>query len=546
MMGEPTEKWTLRDDLAAVLAREVSGWASRSVRLARSGDGGCAGFLFEDHPSDDRSEWRVDPSFFGVGEERQQVEDGAKWGTNTVCFDRRVVSTPGHMLSLVMVVLSSTDLGPRGSRWRLAARIIETAHPLVERGAADGDPEFVRLLPLFRWVRWRLLSEPFRVSGTSNTPYATGDRHPCGVGVSRGRGPDPFGPLAYAGGAFPGCRSLRRRARDSRTQWATTLLEYQDHPVLSRVDVEREGCLLVFGDAKRGKTGRGSREAQRSPLDFGDGDRSTGERPSVDQHFDSWFAREFFSRRFMVLDMWRTVRQRLKWTVLVFFLVSVFAGVSIAVWPAGRPNPFRWEWFADEPPVWLLALGATALALAMGFLIWGVTRPDGGERFAYPFLLRFAAGTVIGSAAIVAMRGVWIARFSNPSLTLPEDCPQSVQASPAWLGIALLLGLIVAGLAYLLLEVRIHGTSGRRVIRRAFAVWTIGLGWAFIIAAIDIVLISPTFTECFPVNLFGLGRFFAFAAIALASLDLGIFFQVLWEDRPVTYPLGALRFSRRT
>ena len=60
------------------------------------------------------------------------------------------------------------------------------------------------------------------------------------------------------------------------------------------------------------------------------------------------------------------------------------------------------------------------------------------------------------------------------------------------------------------------------------------------------MVISPIFTECFPQNLFGLGRVSAFVAIALTSLDLGIFIQVLWEDRPVTYPLGALRFSRQT
>ena len=220
--------------------------------------------------------------------------------------------------------------------------------------------------------------------------------------------------------------------------------------------METEGRLLIFATT-----------GERSLILFGDNDPTVDNEPSVDEHFVSWFSREFFSRRFMVLEMWRTVLPKWKWMVLLLLLLSVCASIAIAVWPDWPPNPLRWRWLAEQPPEIALFGGAVVLMLAILALVGGVMIPKGGERFAYPFLLRFAAGTVIGSVAVVATRGVWIVRFSNPSLALSSDCPPDVATAPGWVAPTLAVGLVGIGLIYLLVEARIHGTSGLTAARRA-------------------------------------------------------------------------------
>jgi hypothetical protein len=37
----------------------------------------------------------------------------------------------------------------------------------------------------------------------------------------------------------------------------------------------------------------------------------------------------------------------------------------------------------------------------------------------------------------------------------------------------------------------------------------------------------------------------AILVVAAVSLTAVVYLQILWDDRPVTYPLSALRFSRR-
>ena len=102
-MGQSPNEWVLRDDLGLTsLAREVSSWASRTARLTPSGSAECTGYAFVDRPSDDRAEWRLDAGFFGdagadtdLREPQVATAEVAAGHPDMVCFDRRVVSTPG-------------------------------------------------------------------------------------------------------------------------------------------------------------------------------------------------------------------------------------------------------------------------------------------------------------------------------------------------------------------------------------------------------------------------------------------------------------------
>jgi hypothetical protein len=492
--------WRLADDLAHGLATEVPGAAGRPL-LEDLGRGAEGGHFIATGPTDDRSKWHLKTI--------QEADRKGDW----LRFSHATISSARKSLTLVLTILHAEDSGSMGWRWRLATRIVEISYPLVVERASGGDAESARLLPLHTWVRWRMLSEPFREVDvdTSSTNLQQGATPTTRLG-------DPNGPHAFARGTFSGWHSLRRKARESRSVWAETLLQFQDLPTLGAIDTEPEGRLLVFAD---------DNASHLIKID----DRSSGHHPP-DATFITWFSREFFSRRFMVSEMWKAVAS--KWKRLTVAAVVLTAVLSLVVAWLIAPESSLLD-IDTSGDYWRIAIAIAfllALIATVGSLVAGIIWTRDGERYAYPFLLRFGAVAMLGSAAVVTMRAGWIQNLSNPG------------DGNRWRPWILIAGLVAAGFVYLLVEARLHGVSPSATLRRASTVWLIGLMWALAIAAIDILAIAPVFTEDYFVFSESDTRFWGFAITALASLDLGIFLQVLWEDRPVTYPLGALRFSK--
>lgn len=403
---------------------------------------------------------------------------------------------PWHVsdvLGLIVRILRAND-EPQDVRWLFSVYVAEAATLLA---GSSRDPINHQHFALLRWVRWFLLSEPFRRSSKQ---------------IAR-----------QADTAFKSKTEFRLHTLDARDLWAEVVLSYDDWPILMRpgIDIEKEGRRLVFVEA-------GGSELLNLAERDGSGDESY-------QRFVTWFAREFFTRRFMLRDLWWSVMDRPKLLAAGLLLAAVLVSFAIGV---------GWEWRALElesvvltltVPIWMVLLGLLLFLFAV-LLVWG-----GEERLGFPFLLRFAASSSIGLAVVVTARATWIEKLA-PTGSLPAGC-QVEGASSAFFPLLLVVGLAAAGLGYLLIEARLHGVPNKAVLGRAFGVWIIGLSWAVIISAIDISLFGPLFTECFPTTLNGWSRTAAFCITAFSVLDIGVFLQVLWEDRPVTYPLGALRFS---
>ena len=386
------------------------------------------------------------------------------------------------VLGLIRQVVKSRE--PPEVRWLLSVQVAEAAALATNHSLNPPDHPYFALL---HWVRWSLLSEPFR-----------------------GDGFQPLTPTAFPGGTD----ELRLRAREARDRWAEILLTYDDWPILTRVglDIEREGKQLVFED-----------EGRTDLLALVDS-RTGGDRSR--DPFIPRLARELFTRRFMLGPLWRATTGP-KLLALALLLAALLGAVVAGV-----------GGWATVPPDTALAGAAVAL---FAFVV--TLAAAAGEGFSLPFLLRFPASAGIGLAAVVASRGTWIQRMVPLGSSVEPECQVATVATAT--DIVLILGsLVLAGVTYLVVESRLHGTSAGGALRRGLGVWVIGLGWATIIAAFYIVLFGPLFTECFPIGLAGWPRVLAFAVTTLAVLDIGIFLQVLWEDRPVTYPLGALRFSR--
>ncbi len=475
-------RWGLAADLHEALANHVPGPSKLGFDFARGAS--KPDVWVSTAPNDDRSPWH------GSAESSPQREEGF------VLVDESKIRSPQHSLTFILTILVECSDQSRGWRWRLAARVSELSYSRVLQETREGDEAATRLLPLHTWVRFRLLSEPFRVQ-----PEARSNRRSTHTFEDSN---DPeFGgsPWIFARSAFGGQHSLQRRARESRDVWAQTLLQMQDTPTLATIDPDKEGRLLAFVDTRH-----------RNILSLS-GRRDTGEQ--TESVFLAWFSREFFSRRFMLADMWKTSNSPWKRATMFLAICAVLSGLLAVL-------------------TWIpLYLFFSILVACLGSLVGGIVWSKDGEMHSYPFLVRFGAGTALGSAAVVTMRAGWLDNISNPG--------QGHEWRP-WLVVA---GLFIAGWVYLIVEARFHGTKPAASLRRASVVWLVGLSWAVVIATVDVVAIAPIFTEDYLEFSNESSRLWAFAITALASLDFGIFLQVLWEDRPVTYPLGAMRLSNK-
>jgi len=172
----------------------------------------------------------------------------------------------------------------------------------------------------------------------------------------------------------------------------------------------------------------------------------------------------------------------------------------------------------------LIAIGCYAL-IVMGVWVFG-------PGWAAPWLLRFPAASAVGVIALISLSpGGWI--------TAPPG---------GWHAV---LALVIASLGYLIVEARNHGVAGLALLWRSLAVAVIGTVHALMVSLIGLVLVAPAFVQDGQAitGLWhhpGYGR--AGMAIALAAawcLTVGVFSQILWDDRPITAPLAHLSWRAR-
>ncbi|HEX5493042.1 MAG TPA: hypothetical protein VFX70_00525, partial [Mycobacteriales bacterium] len=143
--------------------------------------------------------------------------------------------------------------------------------------------------------------------------------------------------------------------------------------------------------------------------------------------------------------------------------------------------------------------------------------------------LRLPAGAAIGLAALVALPVGW--------------------ATPRWSSWAVAVcALSVSAVGYLTLEALAHGAPRRAAVTRALAVAMLGLAHGVAVAAILFAAVIPAVAPDLAATLATLSGRAAAGDLLLAAgagLATGAFLQVLWDDRPVTYPLTHLPWRGR-
>lgn len=367
--------------------------------------------------------------------------------------------------------------------------------------------EVALLQPLAARVRFLVFSEPMRWRGKP-------------AGTWWGWEPDQqFGgsgalDLTFRPGSWP---VLVGRCQEARREWRAFLDSYQSHPLLSQAkpnELEQELRALVF------------RSTQLTPSRLLAQPLGLSVAPLTER------SRLTTEDKAMIADV-------AECHLLPRFAVAAVARLSLY----DDDSPRRWEQILASSAVVLAGLTAVSLAAALlvrpaavaaavcyllicAGVLWFPARWGG------IWLLRMPAASAVGIIALVALLpGAWIHTPLH-----------------GWLAVAVLVGV---SFGYLLIEVRNHGAARGSALLRALLVAVIGAVHALMVSLIGLVAVVPAFVA----NGAGLDKLWirptyghAGMALALAAawcLTVGVFSQILWDDRPITAPLAHLSWRSR-
>ena len=360
----------------------------------------------------------------------------------------------------------------------------------ADLGHAPDDAVLLR--PVAARMRFLVLSEPMRWRARPEGPW-NADKNFGGNGIfGRALGPGSWDRFVS-------------RCREARHEWQDCLNAYQSHPLLSHAEphqLERELRTLVFRD------GAGV-PLRLSVKPLGEAAGLTADDTAViadtaELHLLPRFAVGAVARLMVYDDCPRQQRLRVLFAAAVVLcgLGAVGCAASLQVNPA-------------------LGLAAACYTLiCLGVLLlpagWGTI-----------WLLRMPAASAVGIIALVGfLPGGWL------------------QTPPGgWRAAAV---LVAVAFGYLLIEARNHGVARRPAVPRALLVVAIGAVHAVMVSLIGLAVVAPALVQ----NGGQLNKLWAHPGyehagmvLALAAawcLAIGVFSQILWDDRPITAPLAHL------
>jgi hypothetical protein len=410
-----------------------------------------------------------------------------------------------------------------GMCWTAEAAWCAVADDLpAAAGYAAGQAELLK--PLAARLRFLVLSEPSRWRADEDGWWAqVPDRIPGGNRVLN----RAFGLRSW--------HVLVSRAVEARRGWQGFLDGYEVHPLLSQVrpdQLELELRSLLFRHTHPGPGGWLTQPLGLSVNAIADPAPLTAEdraivTEAVDQHLLPRFAWSAVIR-LAFIDGSHRGKLALRLTAVALRLTAV-ALSRTAVALAGLAAAAGLA--ALGLAVGLRIHQATIAAVACYFLIVvGVLAF--GSNWAAIWLLRMPAAAAVGIIALVTfLPGGWLAK--------PPDA-----------GLAI-LALAGVSFGYLAVEVRNHGVAPWASLRRALMVWAVGTVHALMVSLIGLVVVAPAFVAH--------GRALAAlwdqpgyrvsgVVLALATawcLAVGVFSQILWDDRPITARLAHLSWRNR-
>lgn len=411
-----------------------------------------------------------------------------------------VLYSPATVLAQVLASISRP--GTKGDpgladAWIALCWIAEGAWDAVTRGLpaeagyGAGDTELLR--PLAARLRFLVLSEPMRWRGQDGAWWAWEPDQVFGASgvLDRALGERSWGLVVG-------------RCRESRRIWQQCLDAYQSQPLLSQArpaELEAELQALVFEQVRRAPLVLSVRPlAEQAP--------ATAEDKAVaDEITERHLLPRFDVAGAAVLGLYDdSHRRRLARTAAA--ATAALTGLA-AVACAGS-----------------LEIQAAVILAAACYVLIGTGVVAYGSAWAAPWLLRLPAAAAVGIIALVSvLPGGWL------------------HTPPAgWLAA---LALIAAACGYLVVQARNHGVAGRSL-WRAVGVAAFAGGHALMVSLIGLVVVAPAFilngrdlSGIWHHPRYGHAGMVLLLATAWC-LAVGVFSQILWDDRPITAPLAHL------
>jgi hypothetical protein len=399
---------------------------------------------------------------------------------------RMVAPPPGGML-------------PGAEGWLVAVRLAEAARMVLEDAALAGDLTARRVLPLTRRTRFLLLSAPARF-------------------------PRETWPVLRAFGSLDGSLAvLAARAEQARIEWALDLLNHDEHPELrlltpTTLDTELRRLLFTGGEPGSPLLYPAAVVVPAPSTPTAAGTHPTPPRRD-EEGLRIWLTQEAFLPRLMLGTAWRALRPAAG--IWPFALLGLLAVVGAS--PVLTLTP----WGTQHTVGVLRAVAAASAFLYAAVTCLALRRPATASLWC----LRLPAGAAIGVVALISIDDGWATRNGW-----------------AWLWAS--LALLGASVGYLCFEALGHGVPrGWVLARRVSAVAALGFAHAVAVVALTLAAIVPAIKPGLARTLSGPHALAAGQLLTLAgsvALAAGVLLQVLWDDRPVTYPLTHLPWKGRT
>jgi len=366
------------------------------------------------------------------------------------------------------------------------------AGPAVDPAFTAGDVELLR--PLAARTRMLLLTEPLRAEQWRDDSERPGV--PALVA-------EAFGPNSL--------HELVDRARQARAAWLAYLDTYQSHPLLAVLPsavLEYELSTLLFANRRR-RLLLSSAAYESGAYRSGAYQRGDTEPSADDQVTTATVVERHLLPRMMI------------WTV-----VRLSRSGKADAWVPLLPV------VAIASALLLVAFGkfqAAAGAAVFSYALIGLGSWWYGGVWSHQWLLRLPATATFGILALIAIDATWT--------TVPY-APR-----PLW------LTLSAASYGYLLVEAGNHGVSRASAPWRALTVTAVAAVHATLVALIGLVLVAPSFVnkgdslhELFTNHAQAAQAGTVLALAAAWCLTVGVFSQVLWDDRPITAALAHLKW----